>query len=289
MTQRLDDILNTQAALWRGASSYRRPTAVLDTGFPVLNQQLHLGGWPQGGSSEFYLPEVGSGFGEMRLLFPALGTLSQGEEQGYLLWIAPPFIPFAPALLQQHIDIQRLIVVRSDCLKDSLWAAEQALLSGACIAVFTWTDTAFIGVRELRRLQLAAQQSNSWHVVFRHHRCLRWSSPSPLRIRLQNDNLSRVQLDILKQPGGWGGQQCTVSVDPHYEKWQRLPVELLPHYTDESLPVMKNGSQQSTSSVASGVLAQSKSAHSKSTQSKSTQCLRSDKDIPAGLSTIHSR
>ena len=278
MTQRLDDILNSQAALWRGASSYRRPAAALDTGFSALNQLLHLGGWPQGGSSEFYLPDIGGGFGEIRLLLPALATLSQREQQGYLLWIAPPFIPFAPALLQQHIDITRLIVVRSDSLKDSVWAAEQALLSGVCTAVFTWTGAALINTRTLRRLQLAAQQSNGWHILFRHHRCMQWPSPSPLRIRLQTDSMSRVQLDVVKQPGGWGGQQCTLSVGPHYEVWQRLPVELLPHYNDEVPPPIKTGSRH-YSPARSGVLS----------RSESVQRLHRGQNTPPRPSTIPTR
>ena len=243
MTQRLDDILNSQAGIWRGSSNHRRKTAVLDTGFPALNKLLHAGGWPQSTHCEFYLPETGSGFGEIRLLLPALAKLCQHEQQKNLLWIAPPFIPFAPALLQQHIDIERLIIVRSKNSHDSLWAAEQALLSGVCKAVFTWTGGAYIGTRELRRLQLAAQQSHCWHILFRQHRCMHHPSPAPLRVHLQPDTMSQVQLDILKQPGGWGGQQCILSVGPHFEVWQRLPVELLPHYNDTPLPQINNRSQ----------------------------------------------
>ena len=256
MTQRLDDILDTQTALWRGAAACRRSAAVLDTGFAALNRLLHLGGWPQGRSSEFYLPEIGGGFGEIRLLLPALAALSQHQEQAYILWIAPPCLPFAPALLQQHIDIERLVIVHSDTLNDSLWAAEQALLSGGCCAVFTWTGAALIGMRELRRLQLAAQRSNSWHILFRHHCCIPSPSPSPLRIRLQTDSTSRLQLNVLKQPGGWGGQQCTLSVGPHYEVWQRLPVELLPHYNDEPPPQIDSSSKHHRAPVRPSALSQ---------------------------------
>lgn len=246
MTQQIDDILKAQAGIWRGSAvaQGRQRLQVLDTGYPALNALLHGGGWPQYASNEFYLPPSGGGFGEMRLLLPALARLAgdkpgggqRSGAAGTVFWIAPPFIPFAPALLQEHIDIQRLMIVRSECLQDSLWAAEQALLSGCCAAVFTWTGNAVIAARELRRLQLAAQQNASWHVLFRDHQCLALPSPSSLRVRLQPDSMSRLTLDIIKQPGGWAGQQCTLSVGPHFEQWQRLPVELLPYYNDTPLP-----------------------------------------------------
>lgn len=245
MTQQIDDILKVQPGIWRGSAAGQRQRFVaLDTGYPALNALLHGGGWPQYASNEFYLPASGSGFGEMRLLLPALARLAgdkpdggqKPDSAGAIFWIAPPFIPFAPALLQEHIDVQRLVIVRSQCLQDSLWAAEQALLSGCCAAVFTWTGNAVIAARELRRLQLAAQQNASWHVLFRDHQCLAQPSPSSLRVRLQPDSMSRLVLEIIKQPGGWAGQQCTLSIGPHFEQWQRLPVELLPHYNDTSLP-----------------------------------------------------
>ena len=84
---------------------------------------------------------------------------------------------------------------------DTLWAIEQALHSRTCAAVVGWSDAA--DEVFLRRLQLAAEASGSWTVLFRasHQRLTR--SPAPLRIRLAWEQPGRrLVLDILKRRGG---------------------------------------------------------------------------------------
>ncbi len=107
--------------------------------------------------------------------------------------------------------------------------------------MFAWFDGAPLGLRELRRLQLAAEQSGAWSVLFRHNRCRHLPSPSALRLRLSPEARGRLALEVLKQPGGWAGQTLTLSVAPHYEQWQRLPVDLLPSYTANPLPEITAG------------------------------------------------
>lgn len=243
MDDSLKQILATHPRLWRASDRRRRAGgyrggryASLETGYPALNAVLHSGGWPRGVSNELYLP--GQGIGELRLLLPALRRLA-GE--GYICWVAPPCIPFAPALAQQGIDLQQLLIVPADSLVDRLWAMEQALLSTCCVAVFGWFGQHILGLRELRRLQLAAEQSACWSVLFRQQRCRALPSPSALRMQLRPEPRGRLAIEVLKQPGGWAGQQLTLSVAPHYEQWQRLPVALLPAYTANPLPVIDPG------------------------------------------------
>lgn len=244
MDDTLKQLLATHPRLWRASDRKRRFSGHsgwrtgLDTGYPALNDVLHGGGWPRGVSNELYLP--GQGIGELRLLMPALRQLA-GE--GYLCWVAPPCLPFAPALAQQGIDLQRLLIVPAESLSDRLWAMEQALLSECCAAVFGWFGRHVPGLRELRRLQLAAERSACWSVLFRHQRCRPLPSPSALRLQLRPEPRGRLAIEVLKQPGGWAGQQLTLSVSPHYEQWQRLPVELLPSYTANPLPVIAPGGE----------------------------------------------
>ncbi|GHA02285.1 hypothetical protein GCM10008090_09480 [Arenicella chitinivorans] len=213
--------------LWRGTQKPQtRQSRTLDTGFTALNQQLHGQGWPTNSITELGLSQAG--LGELRLLMPALRALQQRHPQQTIMWIAPPFLPFAPAFEKAKVNVSQLTILQLNNIQDILWSAEQSLLADCCAAVFCWTGNYNLNTRELRRLQLAAESTNTWHVLFRHSDCLKQSSAAGLRVRLQSDSFSRLKLHILKQPNGWGGQQCTLLLPPHYENWQRLPAHLLP-------------------------------------------------------------
>ena len=120
-------------------------------------------------------------------------------------------------------------MVRTSNIAETLWATEQALLADCCMAVFSWTGKHDLSLRQLRRLQLATQKTQAWNVIFRHSDCLQQASPSGLRMQLQSNAYSQLETHIVKQPYGWAGQRCTLSMSPHYENWQRLPAHLLPH------------------------------------------------------------
>lgn len=241
--QQIDQLLEQYSdslagKVWRAGAQHKQAKAkVLDTGHPQLNEQLHQGGWPLATTTELGLSQAG--IGELRLLTPALRELMRGEHtQQNILCIAPPLLPFAPALIKEGIDINKLIVVQTNSMQDTLWATEQALLAGCCAAVLSWTGSYNLSPRELRRLQLAAGQSNTWNVLLRHSDCLKQASASGLRLHLKSNTYSKLDIHILKQPQGWGGQHCSLSLHPHYENWQRLPVSLLPHHNQAQTPAI---------------------------------------------------
>ena len=123
-------------------------------------------------------------------------------ESPWLVWIAPPHEPFAPALAQQGIELGRLLVVRPATATEALWAAEQALSSGVCAAVFLWlkgTDD-----RWLRRLKLAAEAGGALGVLFRPERHRFESSPAALRLLLTQGERA-PHLELLKVQGGRPG------------------------------------------------------------------------------------
>ena len=198
----------------------------LATGYSKLDKLLQSGGWPLTTTTELCFSQPG--IGELRLLMPALAELQNNTLQKSVVWLAPPFLPFAPALARENIDAAQLTIVQSNSIQDTLWAAEQLLLAKCCAAVFTWTGNYNLGVRELRRLQLAAEKSNTWNVLLRHSDCLKQASVSGLRLHLKSNSYSQLDVHILKQSQAWGGQHCTLSLQPHYENWQRLPAHLLP-------------------------------------------------------------
>ncbi len=153
------------------------------------------GGWPTASLIEVLLDAAG--LGEVQLFLPALVQCQRRAdgEAPWLVWIAPPHEPFAPALAQQGIELARFLVVRPASAAEALWAAEQALSSGVCAAVLLWlkgTDD-----RWLRRLKLAAEAGGALGVLFRPERHRFESSPAALRLLLTAGD-EEPHLELLK-------------------------------------------------------------------------------------------
>lgn len=174
---------------------------VWSTGRSALDARLPGGGWPTASLIEILLDAPG--LGEVQLFLPALVQAQRAEgETPWVVWIAPPHEPFAPALTQHGIDLDRLLVVRPVSATEALWAAEQALNSGVCAVVLLWLK----GSRwlSLRRLKLAAEAGGALGVLFRPERHRFESSPAALRLLLtRGDQYPR--LDIIKVQGGRPG------------------------------------------------------------------------------------
>ncbi len=188
----LDSLLE-RADIWRGD---RLPaTAGIPTGFAALDEKLPGGGWPVGALTEILLPFPG--IGELQLIMPALARLSRKKR--WTAWIAPPYIPYAPALAACGVDLSRTLIVRPRATTDGFWAIEQALRSGTCAAVLAWPVG---GDRQMwRRLQLAAEAGQSWGVLFRREQDM---EPAPVALRLQLEPLpGGIEVHILKRRGGW--------------------------------------------------------------------------------------
>jgi cell division inhibitor SulA/protein ImuA len=198
------------ARVWKLSSSFRDTSAgqrrstqrpVWSTGRSALDARLPGGGWPTASLIEVLLDSPG--LGEVQLFMPALVQSQKIQvETPWLVWIAPPHEPFAPALAQHGIDLDRLLVVRPVTATEALWAAEQALASGVCAAVLIWlkgTDD-----RWLRRLKLAAEAGGALGVLFRPERHRFESSPAALRLLLTRGE-DEPRLDIIKVQGGRPG------------------------------------------------------------------------------------
>jgi cell division inhibitor SulA/protein ImuA len=209
----LDELLR-HPGLWRARDGVREAATappVVASGFAVLDECLPGGGWPLGALAEILHPLPG--MGELSLVLPALAELSRGER--WIAWIAPPFLPAAPALEAHGVDLARLMVVRDADGARAPWAAEQALRCGACAAVLWWPQALSRrrpGFRCLRRLQLAAEQGAALGVVFRAAGAAAEASPAALRLALQRRG-EALEVAVIKSRGG---RRARVQVMP----WQ---------------------------------------------------------------------
>jgi cell division inhibitor SulA/protein ImuA len=189
-------------AIWRGRSAAR--TKTLPTGFAALDGGLPGGGWPHAGLIEI-LPTC-FGAGELSLLLPALAAVTRRPEARWCAWVAPPLQPFAPALAQRGVALERVLVVNTPKKvvkgKSALWAFEQTLRSGACDIALAWLRSAL--PRQIRRLHLAAERGDTLGVLFRPREAARDSSPAVLRVVVE-PAAPGARVTLLKSRGGARG------------------------------------------------------------------------------------
>ncbi len=200
----LEEILQRHP-VWRGGALASALPA-LPSGFAALDRELPGGGWPAGGLSEILGgPE---GIGELQLVLPALARLSWAGKR--VVWLAPPHLPYAPALAAAGINLAQLAVVRAPGRRDALWAAEQVLRSGSCHALLAWFSSA--RYEELRRLAVAAEAGCAWVALFRPLQAAPAASPAALRLALQpaGDALS---VHILKRRGAPAAAPLTLPLN----------------------------------------------------------------------------
>lgn len=181
--------------VWRGRTAGRGWRTVA-TGHERLDAVLPGGGWPAAMLTEIAVERYGSG--ELALFMPLLARLCAAET-GWVAWIAPPYLPYAPALAAAGIDPSRMLVVRSGSDAHTLWAAEQALVSEACTIVLAWVNRA--DGRQLRRLQLGAERAGAPALLFRPAHALDSPSPAALRMKLASGP-DGPELHLVKHRGG---------------------------------------------------------------------------------------
>ena len=132
---------------------------------------------------------------------------AQGRD---VAWIAPPHVPYAPALIAAGLDLARLLIVRCRTLADQLWAYEQALRAPECGAAFAWLDSH--DERSMRRLAVAAREGRTWGVLWRRPGQRAIATTASLRLSLAPRE-GRLAVRVLKRRGGDLAQPAIVDVD----------------------------------------------------------------------------
>lgn len=185
--------------IWRGRQQAGAGPTIA-TGHAGLDARLPGGGWPAASLTEILLDAHGRG--ELRLLLPALVTLCRNDDGRRLIWVAPPWVPYAPALEAAGLDLARLLIVHAPSEAEVLWATEQSLRSGSCAAVLAWTRCH--DASGLRRLQLAAAEGDTLGVLFRPAVARTEFSPAALRLALAATD-DGLEVEIIKSRGSRPG------------------------------------------------------------------------------------
>lgn len=190
---------------WHG-DILAEPAAGLATGFDELDALLPERGWTQAALTELVIPR--EGVGALQLVLPALARLSQ--QRRWIAWVAPPYLPYAPALEAAGVDLSRLLRIYPRDGSDGLATIEACLRAGSCSAVLAWPMAGELPA--LRRLQRAAAQGQSWGILFRPEQCAESVSPAGQRLRI-TPTQSGVAVTRLAPRGGWDGGPVALSMD----------------------------------------------------------------------------
>ena len=190
--------------VWRADALALAPQRTVATGEALLDLHLPGGGWPVGALTE--LLQTPGVHNAGRLLAPALARGGAGP----VVLVAPPHLPFVPALAAQGLAAQRLLCFSLPTTAPGhrggsahgaslLWATEQALRCAPVDAVLAWLPQA--RTEQLRRLHLAAAEHHKLLFVMRSDQAGQDASPAVLRLQLSVEADARLRVDVLKRRG----------------------------------------------------------------------------------------
>ena len=222
--QVLAQMVRETSGLWRGSSyeqrRYQPNRHTVDSGFEQLNALLPVGGWPLKSIVEINVETWGNG--ELQLLLPLIARLTGNDSK--VAMVAPPYQPYAPALLQSGVSLSNLLVIevpdadgpilgsgrrsgsrqgsKNKAVKsrggDIWWSAEKLLRHAECGLVLIWPERP--DPVQVRRLQVAADEAGGIGVIFRCGKPV----DTPVGMRLKVSRCSEgVQVQLLKSRFGW--------------------------------------------------------------------------------------
>ena len=207
INSQLQDLIINNPHVWLGEEITELKSGGIPTGYPALDAILPEGGWPRNAMMEMLTSQWG--FGELQLLLPLMRSIT--SQKRWVLLVAPPYIPYAPALANAGIDINYLINIDPDTsCKDAMWSVEKALQSESCGLVMAWLDSLPNAV--VRRLQLAASEGETSGVLFRHRETK--NSPASLQLRLKHTNQG-LHAHVIKARGANRYRSATIKLPFH--------------------------------------------------------------------------
>lgn len=203
MQAALKKLLNNNQLIWCGERQAATGRGV-PTGHAALDAILPEAGWLRGALIEVIAPQWG--IGELQLFLPAMAAATQANKQ--LVWIAPPLIPYPPALVSGGISLPHLLVLRPPRQQDIPWAMETVLRQRRCAMVLAWPGR--LVPKAVRRLQLAAEAGDGLGVLFQSQH--RDSSFAATRLLL-TPGTTELQVTLLKSRATRDRQTVAIALD----------------------------------------------------------------------------
>jgi|GEM_PF-1297415 len=220
-----------QGLVWHGLRQ-TQPQGLLSSGHKILDQAL-AGGLPEQG---LMLIHSDVGIGELRFL---QGYLQRRCQQGLLVFIDPPIELCHEGLSSLGLATENCLLIKPKQGKDSLWAMEQCLQSGACDLVLWWENSqlmchnkngqraqqAKLQIAQAKRLKLAAARGQAMALIFRSRQASQQNLPASLSINL-NAKARGLELSITKRSHGWPINKLFIDLQT---QWPQLCVPKRPN------------------------------------------------------------
>ncbi len=179
--------------VWRGRVQGEVSRPAIATGFDGLDAALLQRGWPLGCLIEVCQERMGA------VDWYVFGHALKHTSGGIAL-LNPPDLPFAQGLIQEGIDLERLVIVHTANRADFVQSFVELSSRDVCAALLAWQPQQALSYAQVRKCLLATAHSRCLSTLFRPVEAAANSSPASLRLllRMQTDH---VQVRILKQRG----------------------------------------------------------------------------------------
>jgi len=202
--------LQAQIRQWERGSPLVASTAH-STGCAALDALLPAGGVRPGSLVEWVGEGLASGAGTLSLVV-AREVCPQGQP---IVLIDPRRQIYPAALAALGWDLARVVMIRPNCERETLWACEEAL---RCEAVgVVWAQLDDCSGTPFRRLRLAAEQSSGMGLLLRPEKSLQQPSWAEARLVVQPqpslDESLRLRVEVVYRQGGSGHSIADIQID----------------------------------------------------------------------------
>ena len=210
---KLIETLQHKNLAWHGApinASFETES----TGFKLMDERLG-GGFLKTGVIEV-LCDIG--IGEFRFLLSSMKG-SQSEDKLIVL-ISPPGEINASMMVEQGIELSKILILTPKSHKNRLWAAEQCLKNGVCHSVLMWNDEP-LEIHQIKRLQIASAEGGGRQFIFRQFKAEGISLPVDLSFKLSANPMG-LNVKINKRKRGWPSEEFSIDMS---EQWPSLVIK----------------------------------------------------------------